>query len=196
MQKIPGTVDFRDFQHASKTLWTEHKLRHAEPTSEGTLYQVRSEALSFWRTNLRPPAFLPNEFNRLGCESWSHVTLTWPLPFDKAPYLRAFVASSCITIATTTDLVASNHTSAGPSTAIRSWCSSWKGFSACVTIACSDALCQVSDVSRSCALPSVCKRAMNASRSSACWFRVWVAMACTVAKEFYAPSSQSTSNAK
>src|SRR6476646_11123583 len=64
MQKIPGTVDFRDFQHASKTLWTEHKLRHAEPTSEGTLYQVRSEALSFWRTNLRPSALPPNEFNK------------------------------------------------------------------------------------------------------------------------------------
>src|SRR6476620_10217912 len=60
----PGAVGSRDFQHASKTLWTEHKLRRTELTSEGTLYQVRSEALSFWRTNLRPSALPPNEFNK------------------------------------------------------------------------------------------------------------------------------------
>jgi len=49
-------------------LRAEYELRRAELAAEGTLYQVRSEALSFWQTNLRPPALLPDEFHsiRLG----------------------------------------------------------------------------------------------------------------------------------
>src|SRR6478736_9990791 len=101
-----------------------------------------------------PPLSCQTSFTRLGCECCIHLTLMYPLPFDKAPYLRALVASSWTTIATTTAFVESSHTLAGPSTAMRSWCCSWKGFSAWVTIACSEAACQVSDVNRSYELPS------------------------------------------
>ena len=59
-------------------------------------------------------------FTKLGWNPPSHATLTHPQPFDRAPYLVALVASSWTTIATTTDLVGSSHTSEGPSTAMRS----------------------------------------------------------------------------
>ena len=52
-----------DFESARKTLRTEHEMRRAELTAEGTLYKMRPETLSFWRTDRRPPAFLPNKFH-------------------------------------------------------------------------------------------------------------------------------------
>ena len=43
---MPSSVIRADFEEATKTFWTEHELRRAELTTEGTLYQVRSKALS------------------------------------------------------------------------------------------------------------------------------------------------------
>jgi hypothetical protein len=53
----------RDFECAKNTLGIEYELRRAELTTEGTLYQMRSKALSLWRTNLWTPALLPNELH-------------------------------------------------------------------------------------------------------------------------------------
>ena len=64
----------RDFECARKTLWTEQEFGPAELTRECSLYEVGSEALLFWRTNLWTPALLPNEFNS--------IRLTVPLPGD------------------------------------------------------------------------------------------------------------------
>jgi hypothetical protein len=60
-------------------LRAEHELRRAELTTEGTLYQMRSKALSLWRTNLWTPLYNQTNLTKLGCESWSHVMLTWSL---------------------------------------------------------------------------------------------------------------------
>ena len=58
----------RDFECARKSLWTEHEFGLAELTREYTLYEMRSEALLLWRTNLRTAALLPNEFHSIRLE--------------------------------------------------------------------------------------------------------------------------------
>jgi hypothetical protein len=50
---------------ARKALRAEHELRRAELTTEGTLYQMRSKALSLWRTNLWTSSLLPDEFHEI-----------------------------------------------------------------------------------------------------------------------------------
>ena len=66
----------------------EHELRLAELTPEGTLYQMRSKALSLWRTNLWTPALLPNEFHEirlrvlLPCDAYAPAAIRQGTVFD------------------------------------------------------------------------------------------------------------------
>ena len=142
----------------------EYELCAAELTPERTFDQVRSETLFFWRIDRRPAAQIG-----LGAPLPGDNDL---LPFDRAPYLTALVASSWITNATITALVESNHRWGGPSSVMRLRCCYWNGSSARWTMALSEALSQISEVNRSCALSSACKRPMKASRSLVCLLKV------------------------
>ena len=63
------------FRVRSITLWIEHKLRHAELTSEGTLYQVRPEPFRSGGPTSGPPLSRQTSLTRLGCEHGFHVTV-------------------------------------------------------------------------------------------------------------------------
>src|SRR5262245_57470843 len=107
------------------------------------------QPVRFGSTTGGPPFSCQTSFTKSGLECRSQVTPTRPVPFDRAPYFTALVASSCIIIETMTVLAASNQRWGGPSTVMRVPTLSWNGSSALLTAALSEAFSHVSVVNTS-----------------------------------------------
>jgi len=99
-----------------------------------------------------PPLSCHSKLSRVSSVSPSTLQFnrTQPSLFESAPYLIAFVASSCSAKPSNTALPVSK-VAFGPSTRNRLWWTVWKGASACSTMSGTEASPQCSSVSRSCA---------------------------------------------
>jgi hypothetical protein len=86
--------------------------------------------LPFGELTRGSPLFCQTSFTKSGLECRSHLTSTRPVPFERAPYLAALVASSCRIIATMTALAGSNQRCGASSILMRVPTCSWNGSSA------------------------------------------------------------------
>ena len=109
-----------NFYGASKA--ARIKIHFCSPRLLLSARSIRSEPKPFRSggSTSGPPISCQQNLIRSVSQARSHATRTCPHPLDKAPYLIAFVASSCNAMASRDDFCASSQIPSGPSIRNRS----------------------------------------------------------------------------